>query len=53
MLTLEQMNQITKEVTLGMPPSVDTPEATAFREQITKEVAAITRKGRIVELPAE
>lgn len=52
-MTVEEMNCITKEVTLGMPPSVDTPEANAFREQITHEIAEIKAKGRIVELPAE
>lgn len=53
MLTVEEMNRITKEVTLKMPPSLDAPEANQFREKIKVEVAEIKAKGHIVELPAE
>lgn len=46
MLTVEEMNRITKEVTLDMLPSLTSKEATTFREEIK-------RKGRVVELPAD
>lgn len=53
MLTIDELNRITKEVTLGMPPSLKTHEANLFREQVTKDIAKIKKKGQVVILPGE
>jgi hypothetical protein len=54
MLTIEDMNRITKEVTLGMSPrDPDSPEQAKFREDVGKDIAKIEAAGGIVAFPNE
>ena len=50
-LSLAEIIQITKEAILGLPPSLTTPEALAFRNLVEREVREIIARGWIPELP--
>jgi len=52
-LTLEELNRITIEATLGLPPTLTTPEALAAREVLDKETSEIMGKGLMVDLVKE
>jgi hypothetical protein len=53
MLTVEQMNQICYEITLGKPEQLHTPEANAFREKMRVQIEEIARQGLVADLPAD
>lgn len=52
-LTVDQLALIQKEATLGLPPSLRSREALAYREVMDREVSQIRERGRIVDLPKE
>ena len=45
MLTTEDMARIQNESVLGQPPSLTTPEAMAFRQQVDVEVKESVAQG--------
>lgn len=52
MLDTDEINTILKEVMLGIPSSIKTKEAIAFRRKIIKEIRN-RPKGTTVEIPGE
>lgn len=48
------MQRIMKEVTLDLkPPEQESPEESAFRKQVTKEIKDIKERGLIVDFTPE
>lgn len=53
MLTVDEMNKIVKEETLGLKPTVKGPEADKFRAEVRPQIKEIKDAGGIVELTPE
>lgn len=51
MLTAHQISQITKEVVLGLEPSLKTAEALEMRKRIEENVAQMRKDGIAVDIP--
>ena len=52
-LSSEDVNRILGDVTLGKPPSIQTPEALALYARLAKEVEEIAAGGGFVGVPGE
>jgi len=50
-LTMSDISTITKEILLGLPPSIDTPEAATMRVKLEADIAQMRADGLVVELP--
>lgn len=50
-LTVSQMSRITKEVILGLPPTLTTEEALAFRAEVAEDLKKMEQQGIVPELP--
>ena len=53
MLTIDQMSRITKEIMLGLPPSLTTAEAREHRRQVEEELIQMRKDGIMPDLPYE
>ena len=53
MLTTEQIATITKELLLKRPPTIDTSEANAFREELKVELAEMRAEGVVPDLVSD
>ena len=51
MLTIDQMSRITKEIMLGLPPSLTTAEAREHRRQVEEELIQMRKDGIMPDLP--
>jgi TPR repeat protein len=51
MLTIDQMSRITKEIMLGLPPSLTTAEAREHRSQVEEELIQMRKDGIMPDLP--
>jgi hypothetical protein len=51
MLNTSELSRITKELMLGLPPTLTTPEATEAREAIAKDLAQMKKDGIAPDLP--
>lgn len=52
-LNTDEMILIEKEAILGLVPSIRTTEALEFRRVLDKQVKAISKRGRIPDIPVE
>jgi hypothetical protein len=51
MLSMSDISTITKEILLGLPPSMDSVEADAMRVKLEADIAQMRADGLVVELP--
>ena len=51
MLTIDRMSRITKEIMLGLPPSLTTAEAREPRRQVEEELIQMRKDGIMPDLP--
>src|SRR5262245_38103655 len=51
MLTIDQMSRITKEIMVGLPPSLTTAEAREHRRQVEEELIQMRKDGIMPDLP--
>ncbi len=52
-LEVNELETMLVELTLGKPPSLNTPEANAMRERMKVEVDEIIARGDGIEIPHE
>jgi len=53
MLTTDEMIRITEEEVNEKEPTIHSPEANKFREDLVEDIAKAKRNGWVIDIPAE